>query len=93
MSQVYVDEITQSFVSDGNVFLKMGAVTGDVDQVGKDIKSCPVTLVIPLSKFQEFVTNMISAGEAYNMQVESEIDLAVTMSPKDTLGLSLSVIK
>lgn len=65
MSQVYVDEITQSFVSDGNVFLKMGAITGDVDQAGKDIKSNPVTLIIPLTKFESFVENIVSAGDTY----------------------------
>lgn len=61
----YFDELTQSFVSNGNVFLKLGAISGNVDSSGQDIKSQIATLVIPLELLQIFSTNINLATQAY----------------------------
>ena len=72
-SKVYVDEIIQSFANDGNVFLRLGAVTGDVDISGKDIKNIATTLVIPLCRFSEFAKNVGIAAQLYAEPQTSEL--------------------
>lgn len=70
-SKIYLDEILQSFVSDGNVFLRLGSITGDVDIAGKDIKDTSATLIIPLNRFAEFAKNVGIAADLYVSQQES----------------------
>lgn len=65
MKTIYIEDIIQSFVSNGNVFLLMSSPSGEVDTQGNDVGAPPVSLVIPLSKFGDFVKNVKSAGEQY----------------------------
>lgn len=92
-SKIYLDEIVQSFVSDGNVFLRLGSVTGDVDSAGKDIKDTSVTLVIPLVRLAEFAKNVGIAADLYlpkQDQVNESDEPAVTAHSNE-LGLPLLI--
>lgn len=92
-SKIYLDEIVQSFVSDGNVFLRLGSVTGDVDSAGKDIKDTSVTLVIPLVRLAEFAKNVGIAADLYQPKqapVDGSVEPAAA-APLDELGLPLLI--
>ena len=64
---LFFSEIEQSFVSDGNVFLKLVAPSGGVDSKNNDIKRNIVTLVIPVIKISEFSLNISRAAVAYSV--------------------------
>lgn len=84
-SKIFLDEITQSFVSDGNVFLRLGSVTGDLDSSGKDIKDISATLVIPLVRFAAFAKNVGVAADLY-VPGESAEDQPVEPASTEPLG-------
>lgn len=90
VKQIYIDEIAQSFVSDGNVFLKLSAVIGDVDALGNDIKHSPVTLVIPITRFQAFSENIAKAKEIHLQFQQVNVELPPQETPKTTLGSPLT---
>lgn len=92
-SKIYLDEILQSFVSDGNVFLRLGAITGDVDVAGNDIKEMTATLVVPLSRFGEFAKNVGIAADLYVHRQESVQEAATSTDQKSEghFGLPLLV--
>lgn len=87
MSQIYVDEVIQSFVNDGNVFLKFGTLTGDVDASGQDLKVSPVTLIVPLSRFKELARNFNSAADAYCL--DTPINQSEIKGGQDELSVRL----
>lgn len=92
MSQrIYVDEILQSFVNDGNVFLKLGAVSGDVDATGQDIREAACTLIIPLQRFGEFCKNIAVAQSLYLTSESQERESIPLPSPQVELGQPLLI--
>ena len=84
-SKIYLDEITQSFVSDGNVFLRLVSVTGDLDSSGKDIKDTSATLVIPLVRFAAFAKNVGVAADLYVPSQSTELQ-PMEPAPTELLG-------
>ena len=68
--QIYTDEITQSFLTEGNVFIKLSAVSGDLDGSGIDIKNHVASLIVPLSRFSEFSKNIQKVCDIYISQSE-----------------------
>mgnify|MGYP003346264641 CR=1 FL=1 len=64
---IYSDEVLQSFAAEGNVFLKLGAISGNVDQAGNDLKDIAATLIIPVSRFQDFAKNIQIAASLYQV--------------------------
>jgi hypothetical protein len=90
--QIYIEELAQSFVNDENVFLKMSVTDGDVDAAGTDIKVCPVTLIIPISRFSEFVDNVAVAGQNYNI-VNAQEPRKEVAEDSSSLGAPLPIPK
>ena len=45
-----VDEIVHKFDSDENSFFKLGSITGEIEDSGKDKIEHTVTIIIPKSK-------------------------------------------
>ena len=72
---LFFSEIEQSFVSDGNVFLKLVAPSGGLDSNNNDIKRNIVTLVIPITKIGEFAVNISRAASAYSVGNAQNIKL------------------
>ena len=62
---VYVDRLTHSFVSDGNIFLKFAFPSGEVNPDGSDILIHAVTLVLPQSKLAKMAENVAIAATAH----------------------------
>ena len=52
--KIIVDEIIHKFDTEENSFFKLGSLTGEVNEKGKDIIDHAVTIVIPKSKIQKF---------------------------------------
>jgi hypothetical protein len=71
--KIIVDEIIQKFDTEENSFFKLGSVTGEVDEKGRDIIHHEVTIVIPKSKIQNFF-NQFKAAVNY---VEPKVDLSL----------------
>ena len=57
-----VDEIVHKFDTDENSYFKLGSITGELDEKGKDKIEHSVTIIIPKSKvdnfFQQFKNSM-----------------------------------
>lgn len=64
-NSIYADCLAQSFVSDGNVFLKLTTVSGNLSQSGRDLPELAATLIMPLSRFQDFAKNVQTAATMY----------------------------
>ena len=72
--QIFADEITQSFLSDGNVFIKLSSASGDVDALGVDIKNHVVTLIVPLNQLSNFSKNIQLTCDNYVTAPEIQLE-------------------
>lgn len=91
IQKIYADEIIQSFISDGNVFLKLGVNSGDINQVGEDVKDIAVCIIIPLSRFQKFAANVGLAASSYLSGQNSEED-AVVPDLEESIDMGVPLI-
>ena len=87
-SKYLVDEIVHKFDSEENSYFKLGSITGEVDDKGKDKIEHTVTIIIPKSKinlfFEQFKT-AVNYVEPKNIVDENKKDKEVLGSP---LGIS-----
>ena len=51
-SKYLVDEIVHKFDTEENSYFKLGSITGEVDEKGKDKIEHTVTIIIPKSKIK-----------------------------------------
>lgn len=49
-----IDEIVQKFDTDENSYFKLGSITGEINEKGKDKLEHSVTIIIPKSKINSF---------------------------------------
>jgi len=46
-NQIFVDDILHAFESEGNLHLVLGAVNGNVNEVGNELRDAVITLILP----------------------------------------------
>ena len=56
-----VDEIVHKFDSEENSFFKLGSITGEINDSGKDKIEHTVTIIIPKSKIDKFFNQFKTA--------------------------------
>jgi len=86
--KIIVDEIIHKFDTEENSFFKLGSLTGEVNEKGKDIIDHAVTIVIPKSKIQKFF-NQFKTAVNY---VEPKPDASLEKErKKETLGSPIPI--
>lgn len=83
-----VDEIVHKFDSDENSFFKLGSITGEIEDSGKDKIEHTVTIIIPKSKINKFFNQFKTAVNYVEPPISSSNKENET---KEVLGSTLII--
>tara|TARA_Y100001958_G_C21150301_1_gene486636 strand:+ start:65 stop:364 length:300 start_codon:yes stop_codon:yes gene_type:complete len=82
-----VDEIVHKFDTDENSYFKLGSITGELDEKGKDKIEHSVTIIIPKSKVDNFFQQFKTAVN----YVEKKTVVEGNEKNKEVLGSALGI--
>ena len=82
-----VDEIVHKFDSEENSYFKLGSITGEIDEKGKDKIEHTVTIIIPKSKIDKFFEQFKTAVN----YVEPKKIIEENKKDKEVLGSPLGI--
>ena len=85
-NKILVDEIIQKFDTDELSYFKLGSISGEVDNQGKDIIEHIATLAIPKSKVKNFFEQFKLAIEFKEDELELVNNKEKNIKRKETLG-------
>lgn len=89
--KIIVDEIIHKFDSEDNSYFKLGSISGEVNEKGEDIIDHVLTLVIPKSKINKFLSQFNLAAN-YVEPVSNELKAnEETTKKKETLGSPIPI--